>query len=125
MQKSEIPLEKKSPTERFEMLKELFGYNAWSRESFIQWHKRPSEDREEVGNDSRPNRLVVTRTERKVQKIHAIMWKYWIPNIRKIADMVNMNKTIGDILDDELNITQVLAKLVLKNLNKEQKGNQK
>lgn len=117
---------KKSPTECFLMLTEVFGDNALSRARVFEWHKRFTEGREEVEDDERPGRPVSSRTEGNVQKISDIVRKDRRLSIRIIADMVNINKeTVRQTLHDELNMTKVCAKMVPKNLTQEQKDNRK
>jgi histone-lysine N-methyltransferase SETMAR len=117
---------KKSPTECFEMLKEVFGDNYMSCARVFEWHRRFSEGREEVEEDERPGRFVSSRTDKNIQKINEIVQKDRRLGIRMIADMVNINKeTVRQILHDNLNMTKVCAKLVPKNLFQEQKDNRK
>lgn len=117
---------KKSPTECFQILKEVFGDNAMSRARVFEWHKRFYEGREEVEDDERPGRPVTVRSEENVQKVCEIVRKDRRLSIRMIGDMLNINKeTVRQILHDELNMKKVCAKLVPKNLTQEQKDNRK
>nr|CAH7729373.1 unnamed protein product [Callosobruchus chinensis] len=53
----------KSPSECFQLLKEVFGDNCMSRTRVFEWHKRFSEGREEVEDDERTGRPVTSRIE--------------------------------------------------------------
>ena len=83
---------KKSATECYQLLKEVFGDNTLSRTRVFEWHRRFSEGREEVEDDERPGRPVTSRTEEKIQKVSEIVRKDRRLSIRMIADTLNMDK---------------------------------
>jgi hypothetical protein len=51
-----VKLKKKTPTECFQLLKEMYGDNVMSRTWVFEWHKRFMGGREEVEDDERPGR---------------------------------------------------------------------
>lgn len=80
---------KKSATECYQLLKEVFGDNTMSRTCVFEWHRRFSEGREEVEDDERPGRPVTSRTEEKIQKVSEIVRKDRRLSIRMIADTLS------------------------------------
>nr|CAH7718403.1 unnamed protein product [Callosobruchus chinensis] len=65
----------KSPSECFQLLKEVFGDNCMSRTRVFEWHKRFSEGREEVEDDERTGRPVTSRIEENIKKVNEIVRK--------------------------------------------------
>jgi transposase len=113
---------KKTPTECYKLLKEVYGESSLSRVCVFEWHKQFSEGRESTEDDQRPGRPVSISTPQKVAQINEIVRKDRRVSIRMIAETVNADKeTVRKILHDELNMKKVCAKLVPKNLTPEQK----
>lgn len=104
---------KKSPTECFQLLKEVFGDNCMSRTQVFEWHKRFVEGREVVEDDERSGRPVTSRTDENIQKINKIVRRDRRLSVRMIADMTNIDReTIRKILHEDLQMTKVCAKMV-------------
>jgi len=62
-----------------------------------------------------------SKTDNNVSKINNVVRKKRPLNIRMIAEMVN-KPTVRQILQDHLNTTKICAKIMPKNLTREQKG---
>nr|CAH7754629.1 unnamed protein product [Callosobruchus chinensis] len=65
----------KSPSECFQLLKEVFGDNCMSRTRVFEWHKRFSEGREEVEDVERTGRPVTSRIEENIKKVNELCVK--------------------------------------------------
>jgi hypothetical protein len=65
-------IEKKTPTESFQLLKEVYGDNVMSRTRVFGWHERFVEGREEVEDGERPGRPSTSKTEENAEKISEI-----------------------------------------------------
>nr|CAH7745967.1 unnamed protein product [Callosobruchus chinensis] len=116
----------KSPSECFQLLKEVFGDNCMSRTRVFEWHKRFSEGREEVEDDERTGRPVTSRIEENIKKVNEIVRKDRRLSLRMISDLSNIDReTVRKILHEDLKMTKVCAKMVPKNLTPEQKENRK
>ena len=117
---------KKTPTECFQLLKEVFGDNCMSRTQVFKWHKRFLEGREAVEDDERAGRPVTSRTDKNIEKLNEIVHKDRRLSVRMMADIMNIDReTIRKILHEDLQMTKVCAKMVPKNLTPEQKANRK
>nr|CAH7740212.1 unnamed protein product [Callosobruchus chinensis] len=116
----------KSPSECFQLLKEVFGDNCMSRTRVFEWHKRFSEGREEFEDDERTGRPVTSRIEENIKKVNEIVRKDRRLSLRMISDLSNIDReTVRKILHEDLKMTKVCAKMVPKNLTPEQKENRK
>lgn len=113
---------KKSPTECYKLLQEVYGDNALSRARVFEWCKRFSKGRESTEDDQRPGRPVTVSTPETVTKINQIVRADRRMSIRMIAEVVNADKeSVRKILHEELHMKKVCAKLVPKNLTPDQK----
>nr|CAH7719676.1 unnamed protein product [Callosobruchus chinensis] len=116
----------KSPSECFQLLKEVLGDNCMSRTRVFEWHKRFSEGREEVEDDERTGRPVTSRIEENIKKVNEIVRKDRRLSLRMISDLSKIDReTVRKILHEDLKMTKVCAKMVPKNLTPEQKENRK
>jgi hypothetical protein len=59
---------KKTPTECFQLLKEVYGDNVISRTRVLEWHKLFMDGREGVEDDESPGRPSASETEENVEK---------------------------------------------------------
>jgi hypothetical protein len=63
-----VKLKKKTPTECFQLLKEVYGDNAISCTRVFEWHKQFMEVREEMEDDDRSGRPSTSKTEENIEK---------------------------------------------------------
>jgi hypothetical protein len=82
-----VKLKKKTPTECFQLLKEVYD-DVMSRTRVLEWHKQFMEGREEVEETNVWDAL----QHQKPNKISEIGWKDRRLSIRMIAELVNMDK---------------------------------
>ena len=84
--------------------------------------KRFSEGRESVTDEERPGRPATSRTEEYIARIHQIVCENRRLTVRGIAEQVNIDReTVRKILIEDLDMRKVCAKMVPKELTKEQK----
>ena len=106
---------RKSGNEIREMLVQVYGHNA------IKWVKHFSEGRESVTDDERSGWPATIRTEENIEKIHQIVSADHRLTVTSIAEQVNIDReTDRKILTEDLDIREVCAKMVPKELTKEQ-----
>jgi len=87
-----------------------------------KWVKRFSEGRENVTDEERSGRPATSRTEENNGKVCQIVRENCWLTVRTIAEQVNMDReTVRKILTEDLDMRNVCAKLVPKELAKEQK----
>ena len=81
-----------------------------------------SEGRESVTDEERSGRPAASRTEETIAKIHQIVRENCRLTVRSIDEKVNIDgKTVRKILTEDLDMRKVCAKMVPKELAKEQK----
>ena len=78
--------------ECIKLLKNVYGDNLTSCSRVFEWHKRFSEARAEVEGDEHPGRPSTSKTDQNIQKISEIVRKDQRLSVRKIADIVSINK---------------------------------
>jgi len=83
---------KKSPTECFKLLTEVYGEVTMSRTRVFEWHKRFSKGREEVDDDEHPGRPSTSKTDENIEKVNEIVRNGRQLSIRMITNMVNIDK---------------------------------
>jgi ribosome-binding protein aMBF1 (putative translation factor) len=106
---------RKTPTECFRLLKDVYSDNVMSRTQVSESHKRFMEGWDKVEDDERPGRPSTSNTEENVEKISKTVRKDRCLSIRMIAEMVNVEKeTVRQILHDQLNMRKICAKTVHK-----------
>jgi len=117
---------KKSPTEYFKLLTEVYGKVTMSRTRAFEWHKWLSERREKIDDDEHSGRPNKSNTDENIENINEIVRNERQLSIRMIANMVHIDKeTFRQILHDQLNMKKVCVKMVPKNLTQDQKDNRK
>ena len=80
------------------------------------------ERRETVTDEERSGRPATSRTEEKIAKVRQIVRENRRMTIRAIAEQVNIDReTVRKILTEDLDMRQVCAKMVPKELTEEQK----
>jgi len=84
--------------------------------------KRFSEGRESVTDEERSGRRATSRTEENIAKVRQIVRENRRLTVRSIAEQVDIDrKTVRTILTEDLDMWKVCAKMVPKELTKEQK----
>lgn len=112
----------KTPTECFNLLKQVYGDESLSRARVFEWHKRFSDGRDSVEDNERPGRPVTASTSQKIARISEMVREDRRLSIRMIGERLGIDKeTVRKILHDDLNMSKVCAKLVPKNLSADQK----
>jgi hypothetical protein len=66
---------KQTPTECFQLLKEVYGDNVTSYTRVFEWHKWFMEGWEEVEDDECLGRPSTAKTEENIEKTSEIVWK--------------------------------------------------
>ena len=102
-----------------EMLLQVDGDNTVKKTAIYKWVKRFSEGRESVTDEERSVRPATSRTEEYIAKIRQIVCEnHWL-TVRSIAEQVNIDReTVRKILTEDLNMRKVCAKMVPKELMK-------
>jgi len=110
----------KSGNEIREMLMQVYGNNAMKKTAVYKWVKRFSEGRESVTDEEIPEQPATSKTEENI--IRQIVRENRRLTVRSVAEQVNINrKTVKKILTEDLDMRKVYAKMVPKELTKEQK----
>ena len=87
-----------------------------------KWVKRFSEGRESVTDEERSGQPATSRTEENIAKFHQIVRENRRLTVRGIAEQVNIDReTVRKIFTENLDMRKVCAKMVPKELTKEQK----
>ncbi|GFX69366.1 mariner Mos1 transposase [Trichonephila clavipes] len=117
---------RKTATQTYNLLKEVYGSECLSRARVFEWFKRFKDGRQDVEDDSRPGRLSTSKTDENVEKVASLIRFDRRLSIRAIAETVNIDKEcVRQILHDNLNMQKVCAKMVPKILTFEQQANRK
>jgi hypothetical protein len=115
---------KKTPTKTYQLLREVYGEDTLSRARVFEWHRRFLGGREDVEDDERPGHPVTMKTDENVDKVMTLVGNDRCLNIRMIAKELIVDKeTVRPILTENLKMKKVCAKMVPKNLSKDQKLN--
>ena len=87
-----------------------------------KWVKRFSEGRESVTDEERSGWPATSRTEENIAKIHQIVRENRRLTVKSIEEQVNIDReAVRKILTEDLDMRKVCAKMVPKELTKEQK----
>ena len=104
------------------MLVKLYGDNTMKKTAVYKWVARFSEGRKSVTDEERSERPATNRTEENIVKIRQILRENRRLNVRNIAEQVNIDReTVRKILTENLDMREVCAKMVAKELAEEQK----
>ena len=104
------------------MLVQLYGDNDMKKTAVYKWVKRFSEGRESVTDEERSGRPETSRPEENIATIRQIVRENRRLTVRSVAEQVNIDKeTVRKILTEDLDMRKVCAKMVPKELTKEQK----
>ncbi|EFN86290.1 Putative uncharacterized protein FLJ37770, partial [Harpegnathos saltator] len=82
----------KSATETYVLLKEGYGNECLSRARVFECFKRFQDGREDVENDSRPNRPSTSKTNENIEKVDNLIRSDRRVTIRAIAETVGIDK---------------------------------
>ena len=112
----------KSGNEIREMLVQVYGDDAMKKTAVYWWVKRFSEGRESVTDEERSGWPTTSRTKENIAKIRQILRENRRLTVRSIAEQANIDReTVSKILTEDLDMRKVCAKMVPKELTKEQK----
>jgi transposase len=115
---------KKSATETFENLTEAYGDATLSRNMVFRWHKAFTEGRENVEDEPRSGRPILSTNDQNVEVVRAVMAKDRRLSVRMIAEETGLDKNaVHRILTNVLHMRKICAKLVPKDLSVEGKEN--
>lgn len=113
---------RKSPTECFKLLKEVYGKDVMSRARVFEWHKRFKSGREEVEDDPRSGRPSTSKTDENIARVKQLVRSDRRLTVRMMADDLGLKReSVRTILLDELGMRKVCAKMVPKILSEDQK----
>jgi len=114
----------KSATETFASLAEAYGDATLSCTMSFEWHKAFKDGRENVEDDPRSGRPILSTNDQNVEVVRAVMAKDRRLSVRMTAEETGLDKNaIHRILTDHLYMRKICAKLVPKNLSVEHKAN--
>jgi transposase len=111
-------------SETFKKLQKAYGDEVLSQAQVFRWHKMFKEGREHVEDEQRSGRPSTSRTDENVERVRILVDKDRRVTVRFIANELELNKnTVNQILNEELGMRKICAKMVPKNLTVEQKEN--
>ena len=104
------------------MLVQVYRDNAMKKTAVYKWVKRFSEGGKSVTVEERSGQPATSRTEENIAKVCQIVReKHWLI-VRSIAEQVNIDRdVVRKILTEDLDMREVCAKMVPKELTEEQK----
>jgi len=104
------------------MLVQVYGDNATKKTAVYKWVKRFSEGRESVTDEERSGQPATSRTKENIANVCQIVCEnHWL-TVRSIAEQVNIDReTVRETLTKDLDMRNVCAKMVPKELTKESK----
>ena len=115
---------KKTQTECFKLLKEVYGKDVISRTQIFEWYKRFAKGLEEVEDDSKTGRPSKTRTDENITREKQVVQSDRSLTVRMISDELNRSReSVQTILLHDLGVQKVCAKMVPKILSEDQKQN--
>jgi len=104
------------------MLVQVYGDNAMKKTAIYKWVKSFSKGRESVTDEERSGRPATSRNEENIANVRQIVRENRRLTVRSIAEQVNIDReTVRGILTEDLDKRKVCAKMVPKELTKEQK----
>ena len=108
----------KSSTDTFASLIEAYGEATLSRTMVFKWQKAFKEGWENVEDDPRSGRPILSTNDQYVEVVRAVMAKDRGLSVRMIAEETGLNKNaVHWILTEHLHMRKICAKLVPKNLS--------
>ena len=113
---------RKTATETFNMLLEVYGDSCMSRTRAFEWHKRFVDGRLSVEDDAKPGRPCSVKTDVNIEKVRELVRTDRRLTIRMMADQLGIDKElVRSILVDNLGMRKVCAKMVPRLLLEDQK----
>ncbi|KAG8228235.1 hypothetical protein J437_LFUL004361, partial [Ladona fulva] len=98
---------KKSPTESYKLLQDVYGESVLSKECAFEWHKRFSEGREDIQDDSRSDHQPSRKTRENVEKVRQLVHSNRRISTRMIANKLGISKeTVRRILTVDLRMVK-------------------
>jgi len=111
-----------SATVTYEKIQRIYGEHSLSRAQVFRWHKSFLEGREQVEDESRARRTSTSKTYDSVERVRSLVRSDRRLTLRMINSELNLNQfTVHQILTQDLDMKNVFAKMVPKNLTTEQK----
>lgn len=98
----------KSPSETFNMIKQVYGDEAFGRSAVFKWHQRFAQGRDSLEDDDRSGRPKAVRTERKIEEVATLVRANRSQSVDDIAAAVGISHgTCHKILTDDLSMSCV------------------
>ena len=115
---------RKTPTECFKLLKEVYGEDVMSRMQIFEWHKRFEKGCEDVEDDPKTGRSSTTRTDENIIRVKQLVRSHRRLTARMISDELSLNReSVWTILLHNLGMRKMCAKMLPKILSEDQKQN--
>ncbi|KAJ8949172.1 hypothetical protein NQ318_021663 [Aromia moschata] len=113
---------RKTFTEAYAMLKEVYGNECLSRTHVFEWFKQFKEGRQTTEDDMRPGWPSTSKTDEKIENIGKLIRENRRLNIRGLVEITGIDKEcIRQILHESFNMRKVCTIMVLKLLTAERK----
>ena len=114
----------KTPTERFEFLKENYCEDMMSRTQFFKWHKHFEKSHKDMKDDPKTERPFTTRTYENVDRVKQQVQSDRRLTVRLISDELSLNRElVWTILLHDLWMRKVYVEMVPKILSEDRKQN--
>ena len=108
---------RKTPTETFKLLQEVYRDATISRTWIFEWHKRFKEEREDVEDDSRSGRPTTSTMNKNVECVREEVHNDCL-TVRMTADELSMNsERVWRIIMKDLGMRKICVKMVPRLLN--------
>jgi len=115
-----------SATVTYEKLQRASGEHSLSRAQVFRWHKSFLEGREQAEDEPCAGRPSTSKTDDNVERVRSLVRSDHRLTLRMISSELNLNRfTVHQILTQDLDMRNVCAKIVPKNLTTEQKANRR
>ena len=115
---------RKTLTECFKLLPEVYGEDVMSGTQIFEWHKRFEKGREEVEDDPKMGQPSTTRIDENITRVKHLVRSDRRLTVRMISDELSLNReSVRKILLHDLGMRKVYAKMVPKILSEDQKKN--
>ena len=85
---------RKTPTECFKLLKEVYCEDVTSRMQIFKWHKRFEKGCEEVENDPKTGQPSTTRTDENITRVKQLVQSDCRLTVQMISDELSLNREL-------------------------------